>query len=240
MMICLFFFSVFLIEILFNWNTPDCLFTLSLCLHTCKNNHKQGEMFVENGLYRINCSSKQSPMRKDWIKVSKTYINVLCSLDWVKKKYFNGFNSLDDFLHPALKYPFPKSNTLGLVEENSCTFRILASKWNIFSTLVHTDVEVLTSVISTCTAGCKEHAWLWSRWMKKAGHYALQINCLWNVNHCFIIMLEHALQKLKGYSNPAGGHLAFISQWNLTNCRYIGMHIMYTYWGMHYYVYIML
>ena len=24
------------------------------------------------------------------------------------------------------------------------------------------------------------------------------------------------MQKLKGYSNPAGGHLTFISQWNLT------------------------
>ena len=70
--------------------------------------------------------------------------------------YFNEFDSLDDFRHPALKYPFPKSSTLGLVKENRCTFRLFASKRNIFSTLVHTDVEDLTSVISTCTAGCEE------------------------------------------------------------------------------------
>ena len=36
------------------------------------------------------------------------------------------------------------------------------------------------------------------------------------------------LQKLKGYSNPAGGHPTFISQWNSTNCRYIGMQVMRT------------
>ena len=36
------------------------------------------------------------------------------------------------------------------------------------------------------------------------------------------------LHKLKGYSNPAGGHLTFISQWNLTNCRY-NYKIMYVY-----------
>ena len=34
--------------------------------------------------------------------------------------------------------------------------------------------------------------------------------------------------KTKDYSNPAGGHLTFISQWNLTNCRYNNK-IMYAY-----------
>ena len=38
----------------------------------------------------------------------------------------------------------------------------------------------------------------------------------------------------RGYSNPAGDHVTFISQRNLTNCRY-NYKILYAYWGMHMY-----
>ena len=31
---------------------------------------------------------------------------------------------------------------------------------------------------------------------------------------------EYTTKKMKGYSNPAGGHPTFISQWSLTKCRY--------------------
>ena len=40
------------------------------------------------------------------------------------------------------------------------------------------------------------------------------------VNILYILYDYTTLQKVKGYSNPAGGHLTFISQWILTKCRY--------------------
>ena len=35
-----------------------------------------------------------------------------------------------------------------------------------------------------------------------------------------LIAMYVSLQKVKGYFNQPGGHLTFISQWNLTNCLY--------------------
>ena len=104
----------------------------------------------------------------------------------------------------------------------------------------------LCMLVLTPGSGLRALATRQSHWLRNDISVLLGDHCATSVVSLPSVLWEQqshyhraraTLQKVKGYSNPAGGHLTFISQWNLTNCWYncIEMQIMYACWGMHMY-----
>ena len=73
---------------------------------------------------------------------------------------------------------------------------------------------------SKTTAVLEEETRTRKRWWSKWRWNWVRCHLPAGWNHAGECCTCISLQKLKGYSNPAGGHLTFISQWNLTKCRY--------------------